>query len=158
MVVAGGEAGKFSVFCPGFGAGLPGMPTYRMSMPYSCIVHPTQFRHTPDTAPEESQPGVGEVVFYDPSGPHGVGESKCKVLTLAPRNSKKTLDGAKVALLDISKGGSSVFLNRVGSLLVRRGATSVRFVKPTFNRPSPASLRNEIRYSGCTHLIAALAD
>jgi hypothetical protein len=69
-----------------------------------------------------------------------------------------------VGLLDISKGGSKVFLNRTEALLTQRFAKSStsfsvkRFVKPTFNRPAPEALRREVLAAGCTHLIGALAD
>ncbi|CAE8593238.1 unnamed protein product, partial [Polarella glacialis] len=40
IVVAGGEAGKFSSFMPSFGVGPPGAPSANMSRPMSEVVEP----------------------------------------------------------------------------------------------------------------------
>lgn len=164
VVVAGGEAGKFSVFCPGFGAGFPGTPTHRMSVPCSVQVKPMAevdpSTHVLfDAAAVEENAALG-LVIYDPSGSHsslGLPRGKASAIAIAPRAS---LDRAKVALLDISKGGSAAFLERASILLRRRfpGASTIGFTKPTFNRPSPDHLRRAIVASGCTHVVVALAD
>ncbi|MBZ5607345.1 MAG: hypothetical protein LAP38_03740 [Acidobacteriia bacterium] len=69
-----------------------------------------------------------------------------------------TLQGKTVALLDISKPGGSVFLDRVELLLKQRyGVTSViREMKPTFAKPAPAGVIEKIR--GADAVIEALAD
>ncbi len=68
-----------------------------------------------------------------------------------------SLDGAVVALLDISKPRGDVFLNRVSERLAEHGATVKRFTKPTFARVAPLDLRQEIA-SQCDAVIEALAD
>lgn len=68
-----------------------------------------------------------------------------------------SLDGAVVALLDISKPRGDVFLNRVSERLAEHGATVMRFTKPTFARVAPLDLRQEIA-SQCDAVIEALAD
>jgi hypothetical protein len=75
----------------------------------------------------------------------------------APRPS--SLDGKVVTLLDISKAKGDHLLDRLEELLRERtGATAiVRRKKPTFARPAPEALRQEI--VGATDvLIEALAD
>jgi len=75
----------------------------------------------------------------------------------APRPS--TLDGKVITLLDISKAKGEHLLDRVEELLRERARPKeiVRKKKPTFARPAPDGLRQEI--VGATDvLIEALAD
>jgi len=67
------------------------------------------------------------------------------------------LAGRTVGLLDISKPGGAVFLDRVEEKLREKGATVLRFSKPTFTKPAPADLRHEIA-ARCEAVIEALAD
>ncbi len=67
------------------------------------------------------------------------------------------IDGVTVGLVDIAKPRGKEFLDRVEGHLVERGASVVRFVKPTFSKPAPADLRHEIATS-CDAVIQALAD
>ena len=69
----------------------------------------------------------------------------------------ESLDGATIGLVDISKPRGKEFLDRVEGHLVERGATVLRFAKPTFSKPAPADLRQEIATS-CDAVIQALAD
>ncbi len=73
----------------------------------------------------------------------------------APRLS--SLDGHRIALLDISKARGDVFLDRLAEHLTGRGAHLERFTKPTFSRPAPIDLRQEIAQR-CDAVIEALAD
>ncbi|MYF98414.1 hypothetical protein F4212_04670 [Candidatus Poribacteria bacterium] len=59
---------------------------------------------------------------------------------LAPRLAE--LDGKVIGILDITKKGSDIFLDRVGELLCERFEISdvVRVKKPTFARPAPTEL------------------
>ena len=75
----------------------------------------------------------------------------------APLPRPGTLDGARVALLDISKPRGDVFLDRLAGLLEAEGATVERYRKPTFAKPAPADLRHEIA-ARSTLVIEALAD
>ena len=68
-----------------------------------------------------------------------------------------SLAGKTVGLLDISKPRGDVFLNRLEQLLRERGATTLRFAKPTFTKPAPVDLRHEIA-TRCDAVIEALAD
>ncbi len=56
---------------------------------------------------------------------------------LAPR--LDNLDGKVMGLLDITKNGSDVFLDRVEELICERFEITevVRIKKPTFSRPAP---------------------
>ncbi|HLJ46755.1 MAG TPA: hypothetical protein VKU01_12140 [Bryobacteraceae bacterium] len=64
----------------------------------------------------------------------------------------------KIALLDISKPGGNVFLDRIEHLLKERyGVTEViREMKPTFAKPAPPGVIEKIR--GANAVIEALAD
>lgn len=67
------------------------------------------------------------------------------------------LGGQVVGLLDITKPRGDVFLDRLEQLLVEAGARVLRFKKPTFTKPAPVDLRQQIA-SQCTLVIEALAD
>ena len=68
-----------------------------------------------------------------------------------------SLDGRTVGLLDISKPRGDLFLDRVEERLRASGATVLRYRKPTFTKPAPVDLRQEIA-SRCDAVIEALAD
>lgn len=68
-----------------------------------------------------------------------------------------SLEGLTVALLDIGKARGDIFLNRLDSLLQQRGLRTRRFSKPTFTKPAPIDLRQEIA-TQCDVVIEALAD
>lgn len=55
-----------------------------------------------------------------------------------------TLAGMSVAVLDISKARGDVFLDRVSQRLAEQGITVNRYRKPTFTRPAPTALRQQI--------------
>lgn len=74
---------------------------------------------------------------------------------LAPR--LDSLEGRRVALLDISKPRGDVFLDRLEELLRQRGVAVDRYRKPTFAKPAPADLRHEIAVHS-EAVIEALAD
>jgi len=61
---------------------------------------------------------------------------------LSPRPA--SLDGLAVAILDISKARGNVFLDRVAERLVAQGIRVNRYRKPTFTRPAPTALRQQI--------------
>jgi hypothetical protein len=67
------------------------------------------------------------------------------------------LDGLTIGLLDISKPRGDVFLDRLSELLAERGLRVERFRKPTYTRPAPMDLRQEVG-SRCQAVIEALAD
>ncbi len=71
-----------------------------------------------------------------------------------------TLRGKRVALLDISKPGGSVFLDRLGALLEQRfGVAEVlRFRKPTFAKPAPEGVLADMRKAQPHAIVEALAD
>ena len=69
----------------------------------------------------------------------------------------ESLNGLTVGLLDISKPRGDIFLNRVEQKLTGLGVNVKRFKKPTFTKPAPVDLRDEIAVS-CDAVIEALAD
>jgi hypothetical protein len=69
----------------------------------------------------------------------------------------RTLAGLTIGLLDISKPRGDRFLDRIEEHLTQRGATVARFSKPTFTKPAPIDLRQQIAAS-CDAVIEALAD
>ena len=72
-----------------------------------------------------------------------------------PRLAK--LDGLRLGLLDISKPRGHVFLDRLEQHLTARGVQVQRFTKPTFTKPAPIDLRQQIATT-CDAVIEALAD
>jgi hypothetical protein len=82
-------------------------------------------------------------------------EAARRTLPAAPR--LPSLTGRKVALVDISKPGGSVFLDRLATRLADSYAVEVRRAsKPTFAKRAPAGLLDELR--GAEAVILALAD
>jgi len=68
-----------------------------------------------------------------------------------------SLAGASVGLLDISKARGDVFLDRLATRLAAAGAEVRRYKKPTFTKPAPVDLRQQIAVE-CGAVIEALAD
>ena len=70
----------------------------------------------------------------------------------------ESLTGRRIALLDISKPGGEVFLDRLEALLKQRHGVGavIREKKPTFTKPAPAELIERLR--GADAVIEALAD
>lgn len=68
-----------------------------------------------------------------------------------------SLSGKHIALLDISKPRGDRFLDRLEKHLVEHGASVERFAKPTFTKPAPLDLRQQIA-TRCDAVIEALAD
>jgi hypothetical protein len=83
-------------------------------------------------------------------------ETVVEAASAAPR--LLTLEGKTVALLDISKPGGSVFLDRIEHRLKteHRVAGVIREMKPTFAKPAPAEVLQKIRAADA--VIEALAD
>ncbi len=75
----------------------------------------------------------------------------------APRLS--SLEGKVVALLDISKPKGNFFLDRIEELLRAEGRPRavLRVAKPTFAKPAPDALRQEVLASADA-VVEALAD
>jgi hypothetical protein len=74
---------------------------------------------------------------------------------LIPRPAR--LDGLTIGLLDISKPRGDVFLDQLSHRLNERGWRVLRYAKPTFTKPAPIDLRQEIAVQ-CDVVIEALAD
>ena len=64
---------------------------------------------------------------------------------------------SRIGLLDISKARGDLFLDRLQARLEEGGATVTRFKKPTFTKPAPLDLRQQIA-ERCDAVIEALAD
>ncbi len=75
---------------------------------------------------------------------------------ITPRSGK--LDGV-IGLLDISKPRGNVFLDELESLLTQKAPDVIvkRYMKPTFAKPCPDALRQQMR-DECSFVIEALAD
>ena len=74
---------------------------------------------------------------------------------LAPRPPE--LAGKRVWLLDIAKNRSAEFLDHLEELLHGRGADVARTRKPTFSKPAPQEVLDEIALHGDL-AVEALAD
>lgn len=89
--------------------------------------------------------------YLDPTG----------VLTVPRKTAARptSLDGKVITLLDISKGNSNHLLDRFEELLRERARPKaiLRKRKPTFARPAPDDLRQEVLRES-ELLIEALAD
>ena len=83
-------------------------------------------------------------------------ERPLEAAAVAPRLSG--LEGRTIGLLDISKPGGSIFLDRVEHLLKERHGVSrvIRAMKPTFAKPGPQDTMEAIRQAD--GVIEALAD
>ena len=68
-----------------------------------------------------------------------------------------SLQGLTVGLLDISKARGNVLLDRLEAHLQAQGLATRRYMKPTFSRPAPDLLQQQIA-TECDVLIEALAD
>ena len=68
-----------------------------------------------------------------------------------------SLDGLTVGLLDISKPRGDVFLDRVDERLSDAGIAVKRYAKPTFARPAPIDLRQQIA-TEVNAVVEGLAD
>jgi hypothetical protein len=68
-----------------------------------------------------------------------------------------SLSGTTVGLLDISKPRGDVFLDRLEARLTGAGARVRRYRKPTFTKPAPVDVRQQIAVE-CGAVIEALAD
>jgi hypothetical protein len=71
-----------------------------------------------------------------------------------------SLAGQTIGLLDISKWGGSHFLDRLEALLTERQGVArvVRVMKPTFTKPAPAEVIEQLVQAQCAGVIEALAD
>ncbi len=68
-----------------------------------------------------------------------------------------SLTNATVGILDISKARGNVFLDRIAGQLSAQGIEVRRYRKPTFTRPAPIQLRQQIA-AECSVVIEGLAD
>ena len=79
---------------------------------------------------------------------------------VAPAARLSRLAGTKIGLLDISKPGGSIFLDRIEHLLKERFGVKdvIRVTKPTFTKPAPTDVIDLLSKAGCDGVIEALAD
>ena len=77
-----------------------------------------------------------------------------------PARCLDSLAGKTIGLLDISKPGGSVFLDRLERLLRERYAVAhvVRATKPTFTKPAPDEVIDQLLRAGTQAVIEGLAD
>ena len=87
---------------------------------------------------------------------HPGNESKPQAVQPPPR--LETLRGKKIGLLDISKPGGSIFLDRLEELLKSKYGVAevVRLRKPTYTKNAPSAVLEQLR--GLDAVIEALAD
>lgn len=67
------------------------------------------------------------------------------------------IDGLTVGLLDISKPRGDYFMQRLGDALAEAGVAVRHYQKPTFTKPAPTALRQEIA-EACDLVVEGLAD
>lgn len=146
VIVAGGGAGKFSSFMPGFGFGPTGTSGAFQSIPITKRVDP------PVQILQEPEPQMGDELLLDPR------PGRKAQLKLAVRGGQLE-EGAVVGLLDISKFRSDDFLDALEREFkaARPGVELRRYRKATMTRPCQVEVREQIEKE-CSHVIAALAD
>ncbi len=88
--------------------------------------------------------------LYDPTG-------EFEPLARQPLAKPATLAGLTLGLLDISKSRGDVFLDRLAARFSAEGVTVKRFKKPTFAKPAPVDLLQEIA-TQCDVVVEGLAD
>jgi hypothetical protein len=91
-----------------------------------------------------------EVVVLDPT-------TETRPATRERLSRPVSLEAMTIGLLDISKPRGDVFLDQVELRLAERGWNVMRYRKPTFTKPAPLELRQEIA-THCGVVIEALAD
>ena len=74
-----------------------------------------------------------------------------------PLGKPNSLEGLTLGLLDISKAKGDVFLDRLETLFTEKGVAVRRYKKPTFARPAPTELLQEIA-TNVDVVIEGLAD
>mmetsp|Transcript_60757 Transcript_60757/g.144689 ORF Transcript_60757/g.144689 Transcript_60757/m.144689 type:complete len:491 (+) Transcript_60757:83-1555(+) len=146
IVMAGGEAGKFSSFMPGFGVGPPGSAGANMSRPVTERVEPrpeTLDLPKPKVSPDDCAV-LCPVVKLDAGMAGGLASRTGQLPDV-------------IGLLDISKVRGSELLDVIEKKLQARGARTRRYCKPTFSRPCPSDLRRRVA-SECRGVVLGLAD
>jgi len=93
---------------------------------------------------------MNEFTMLDPT-------SELSSVIREPMARPASLDGLTIGLLDISKARGNVLLDRIESHLNGRGLATKRYMKPTFSRPAPDALQQQIA-TECDVVIEALAD
>ena len=95
---------------------------------------------------------MANAVLLDPIASNNVSDK-----FLSPRIDD--LNGKVMGLLNISKSGSDIFLDRVEELMREHFdlADVVRVTKPTFSRPAPQELITELA-DQCDFVVEGLAD
>jgi hypothetical protein len=78
----------------------------------------------------------------------------------APAPRLETLVGKAVALLDISKPGGDVFLDRIAALLAERHGVArvIRERKPAFSKPAPGAVMERLIAARPDAVVEGLAD
>ena len=74
-----------------------------------------------------------------------------------PLGKPRSLNGLTLGLLDISKAKGDIFLDRIDRSFSDRGVSVKRYKKPTFARPAPIDLIQEMSTS-VDVVIEGLAD
>ena len=77
-----------------------------------------------------------------------------------PASRLSSLSGKTIGLLDISKPGGSIFLDRLEHMLTEKHGVArvVRVMKPTFTKPAPDAVIEKFLDAKCDAVIEALAD
>jgi len=144
ILVAGGQAGKFSAFVPGFGTNAPGEERRSYSVTRR-VEDAVQLPPDDATAPEDG-------TLVDPRDWAEVN------LPLATR--PEIRDGDVIGLVDIGKRRSDEFLDALEARLQATYPTAKlrRYRKPTMTKPCPKDIRERICSDECAFVITALAD
>lgn len=152
IIVAGAPAGKFSAFLPSMGWGTGKLPKEHEKYGIRSISKLVEETTLSDGCGEHSPELAEDAAVLDPRGIVDIPDMK-----LSARGPVE--DGATFALVDISKPGGNVLLDKLEVLLTKKfPTTSVRrYRKPTVGRPVPQEIMADIQKQ-CKYVITALAD
>ncbi|MCG9127173.1 hypothetical protein JT359_06170 [Candidatus Poribacteria bacterium] len=95
---------------------------------------------------------MSNIILLNPTA-----SEETQVKYLSPR--LDSLNGKVMGLLDITKNGSDIFLDRLEELICARFEVTdvVRIKKPTFSRPAPVELLSDLA-DKADFVIEGLAD
>eukprot|EP00930_Biecheleria_cincta_P058446 TRINITY_DN44279_c0_g1_i1.p1 TRINITY_DN44279_c0_g1~~TRINITY_DN44279_c0_g1_i1.p1 ORF type:complete len:483 (+),score=42.81 TRINITY_DN44279_c0_g1_i1:43-1449(+) len=152
IIVAGAPAGKFSAFLPSMGWGTGRLPKehekYGIRSISTLVEEITLSGQSGEHCPELAH----DAVVLDPRGVVDIPDLK-----LCGRGPIEA--GATFALVDISKPGGNVLLDKLEVLLTKKfpAASIRRYRKPTVGKPVPLNTIAEIQRE-CNYVITGLAD
>eukprot|EP00941_MAST-03F_sp_MAST-3F-sp1_P005257 g5257.t1 len=153
IIVTGSIAGKYSAVMPGFGMNAKAPMKISKCVTKAIPSYTTPNKGNRAKAMKQMKQELQKPVKYI-IDPRGTGKSKRRL----SRQCERKKDIKTIGLCDISKPGGSVLFNRLEKFFVeKKGCIVKRYCKPTFARPIPKLLCDQIA-AECDVVINGLAD